>query len=280
LDLLSPDVQPRRPAPTAIAALSHSGYSARSDAACDAAYPDLETRFYRLVERLHARPIRIRVRDRERTVDGDDLHDIVWNALYDIQRIRFLPRMIARLADGDPTVLARVLESWNTGDRIAWGMHYSMDCAERWVSTKLEEVVEAARSLHPAIRNGVIREFTSTFPVCREWNVPPASSLEHTPVHSDIPTLLLSGEFDPGTPSAFADMAAQTLGRSHRVVLPYEGHTDGFVSFCHSSLISAFLDEPALAPATGCIAAMEKSPFVTSGTEPGARREPTSRLPW
>jgi pimeloyl-ACP methyl ester carboxylesterase len=234
----------------------------RTDPSCAAAFPDLEVVFYRLVERLQAQPIRIRVRGEDRSVDGDDLHSIVWNSLFDLRRIRFLPLMIGRLADGNPAVLTRMLADWPAGDPIAWGMHYSVDCAERWVFAKPSDVVAAARGVHPAIRQGVVREFTSTFAICRDWNVPAARPEVHTPVRSDIQALLLSGEFDPGTPPGFAELAAATLSRHYRYVLPHEGHTDGFVSLCHSSLASAFLDDPSRPPDTACIAGMAASPFV------------------
>ena len=117
-------------------------------------------------------------------------------------------------------------------------------------------------ALHQSIRAGVVREFVSTFETCRKWNIPPAPPAVRAAVQSDVPTLLLSGEFDPGTPPAFAELAAATLGRHYRYILPNEGHTDGFVSLCHSSLASAFLDDPSRPPDTTCIAGMAASAFV------------------
>jgi hypothetical protein len=45
-------------------------------------------------------------------------------------------------------------------------------------------------------------------------------------------------------------------------VFPYLGHTDGFTSACHASIVSAFLDNPDRAPDTACIAAMDRPAFV------------------
>jgi hypothetical protein len=196
-------------------------------------------------------------------LDGDDLHELVWNALYDAQRIRFLPLMIHRLAAGETAVLERLLASAGANaDGIAWGAHYSMDCAERWVFARPDQVAAAARELHPAIRAGVTRQFVSTFEICEDWGAPAASRTVHTPVASDVPTLLLSGEFDPGTPPAFAELAAATLEHHYSYVLPYLGHTDGFFSYCHASLVSAFLDDPAHAPDSTCIARADVARFA------------------
>lgn len=79
---------------------------------------------------------------------------------------------------------------------------------------------------------------------------------------SDIPTLLISGEFDPGTPPAFAALTAETLTRHYSYVLPYLGHCDGFFSHCHASLSSAFLDDPPHPPDDACVAQLERPPFI------------------
>lgn len=233
-----------------------------ANAACARAYPDLRATFYALVQRLEAEPLELAAQGGQ-PFDGDDLRDVVWNGLFDLQRIRFLPMMIGRLAQGDASVLERMLASAEaSGDQIAWGMHYSVECAERLAFSSPRDVVLAARELHPAIRQGVIREFTRPFEICEEWAVPRAPASVREPVTSDVPTLLLSGEFDPGTTPAFADVAAATLTHHFHFVLPYEGHTDMFFSHCHSALASAFLDDPARAPDARCIAARDVPPFV------------------
>ena len=49
---------------------------------------------------------------------------------------------------------------------------------------------------------------------------------------SDIPTLLLSGQFDPATPPRFADIAAETLSNSYSFVVPMAGHGVGLDTSC------------------------------------------------
>ncbi len=92
----------------------------------------------------------------------------------------------------------------------------------------------------------------------------PAPAIMKEPVSSDVPTLLLTGEFDPATPPAFAEMAAQTLGRHYLYVFPGMGHTDGFFSLCWSSIASGFLADPERAPDSSCIAQMGEPQFVAA----------------
>jgi pimeloyl-ACP methyl ester carboxylesterase len=236
-----------------------------ADERCNTAYPELESVFYDLLVRLNNHPIEVTIGDSVAVLNGNDLRDTVWNGLYDASAIRYLPLLIHEVSNGDPEIWGQLLAARSKGqseETIAWGMHYSTDCAERWVFQSPADLAAAAEGLHPAIREGVANSFINTFRVCEVWSVPAAPAYVHTPVSSEIPTLLVSGEFDPGTPPAFAELAAQTLTHHYNVVFPYLGHTDGFTSSCHASVLSAFLDDPYHAPDTTCFAEMDNPPFV------------------
>jgi pimeloyl-ACP methyl ester carboxylesterase len=78
-------------------------------------------------------------------------------------------------------------------------------------------------------------------------------------VNSDIPTLLLSGEYDAQTPSEFAEEAKRTLGTSYHVRFPGIGH----LAFnrptsapCVALVVHAFLAAPKFAPPTDCATAV------------------------
>jgi hypothetical protein len=189
---------------------------------------------------------------------------MVWNALFDVQKTRWLPAMTWTASRGDTGLWGEMLAANaadHAGDPLSWGMHYSVECSGSWAFQSRGAIARAARVLHPAIRDGVVRTLTQAFDVCDQWQVP-ALPRVRLPVGSDVPALLLSGEFDPGTPPAFAELAARTLPHSFRYVLPFLGHTDGFTSACQASIVSAFLDDPRHAPPVSCIAAMERPAFV------------------
>ena len=60
-------------------------------------------------------------------------------------------------------------------------------------------------------------------------------------LHSDIPTLLLSGEADPVTPPADAERAARGLTHHRHLVLSGEGHGQVDTG-CVPRLMAEFLD--------------------------------------
>ncbi len=236
----------------------------KADPQCEAAFPGLESVFYRLIPKLNEQPVYIDLGENQVELNGNDFRDTVWNALYDSITIRFLPLLIRQVNEGNTDVWKAFLSAKASADSedTAWGMHYSVDCAERWSFQDRQDLVDASLGLRPEIREGVVDYFDDPFWICEEWDVPAAPAFIHTPVQSDIPTLLLSGEFDPGTPPAFADMAAETLTHHYNIVLPYLGHTDGFNSPCHASIQSSFLDDPSRVPDTACVAEMDISPFI------------------
>lgn len=60
--------------------------------------------------------------------------------------------------------------------------------------------------------------------LCERFGVEKADRAFHAPVESSVPTLLLSGEADPVTPPANAELAAKTLAKSRHVVAKGQGH--------------------------------------------------------
>ena len=74
---------------------------------------------------------------------------------------------------------------------------------------------------------------------------------------SDIPTLLLSGQFDPATPPRWAAVAAETLSNSYSFVLPMTGHGVGMGTPCGQTLMSKFLESPTTNPVSPCTVGSE-----------------------
>ncbi len=238
----------------------------RADAACNAVYPDLEQTFYQLVERLNDEPAQVLVGGTGQTVwiDGDGFRSLVWESLYHYQSIRFLPLLIDCTARGKLDVLGSFLFFVTGGDAVdttSEGMRNSVRCSDL-VTTTDGEIVGAAASLSPAIREGVAHEHLADLAHCEEWNVRSVAPIEHTPVQSDVPALLLSGEFDPVTPPGLAEIASETLSRHYSYVFHGMGHTGSFAHPCWSSIISAFLDDPSRAPDTACMGEMKDPVFV------------------
>ena len=79
---------------------------------------------------------------------------------------------------------------------------------------------------------------------------------------SDVPTLVVSGEFDPMTPPAWAEDAAKTLSKSFYFNVPRAGHGATISEDCPRSILLAFLDNPTQKPDSACLTEQAKGTFA------------------
>lgn len=81
-----------------------------ADPACNAAYPDLGARFYRLVEAWNNNPVWIGVLGAE--FSGDDVVDLMFDYFYNTFIVPYLPLMIHELEAGDYTTFVALYDGY------------------------------------------------------------------------------------------------------------------------------------------------------------------------
>ena len=82
------------------------------------------------------------------------------------------------------------------------------------------------------------------------------------PVMSDVPALLLAGEYDPITPPSWADTAAATLRHSEVYHTRGTGHAVITRGACVRKLIGTFLDRLTASSVATCLAGLGKPVFA------------------
>jgi len=87
---------------------------------------------------------------------------------------------------------------------------------------------------------------------CDYWDADVVDASFKDPVVSDIPTLLLSGEYDPVTPPTFADVAMETLSNAQHLVAQGQGHIVANRG-CMPKIMTAFIKDPAEELETECM---------------------------
>jgi pimeloyl-ACP methyl ester carboxylesterase len=242
-----------------------------AEAGCAVRYPDLETRFDVLVAMLNATPARIPVTDPASgatytlVMTGDLFVGIVFQLLYYVDAIPQLPLMIAAVEGGAYDVLVpiltQLLATLGEGDT---GASFSIVCAEEIGFNSIEEA-EAEAGASPRVggywRTDVING-VPLFAVCEGWNAPAPAVVEEAPVATDLPVLVLAGEFDPITPPAYGQVTVETMPSGTYVEFPGLGHAVTFQSPCPQGIAVAFVDAPEREPETGCVAEMTGPVFV------------------
>ena len=240
-----------------------------ADADCNAAYPDLEADFYAFVEQTNEESIRVRLTNPytgERVsvlLSGDDMLDVLFGALYDSSVIPFLPIILARAVDGDTRMLASyidVQQKFQAEADFSLGMYYSVECSEELPFNDYAVSVASAAE-YPELQGFLINQFD--FDVCPLWGAAESNQLENESFESDIPTLIMAGQYDPITPPQWGQLAGETLANSYYFEFPGLGHGATIVD-CPSQMAMAFVDNPAQPPDDACLQNASGPDFYTS----------------
>lgn len=236
-----------------------------ADRACNRAYPTLEATFYEVVAQLNAEPASIKVQDPNTgktvtmSVDGTRLVDLLFRMLYDSAAIPQLPRMIANAKRGNYSELARLESIRLTRTQgIAHADYYAVQCNSD-IAQFDTSAAAAATAPYPQLQGyyaGLLEFTPEVETICDRWGSPPPQERERAQVRSDIPALLLAGEYDPITPPAWAVHAATTLKNSSVYTFPATGHAVVGRGACPVRIIGAFLNRPDAAPDASCIKRM------------------------
>lgn len=230
----------------------------KADPHCSGRYPNLEETFWRAVERYNADPFILRYYDRyaddtyEEDFDGNFVIARVTSSLRSERWIPYVPFLINEIADGDVAVAdgwARPIYTPKLepiDNSAAWA---SMSCYSFGPSMD-HDTLTSDRETHRRFYNPKYPLMAPA--LCEEWQQTPVDPIEDEPVVSDIPTLLLSGQFDPATPPRWAKIAAETLSNSYSFVMPMAGHGVALDVPCAQHLMKRFLAEPRRNPASRC----------------------------
>jgi pimeloyl-ACP methyl ester carboxylesterase len=240
------------------------------DDACNKAFPNLSDTFYDLVAKLDTEPITGDVtnpfngRELKVLINGDSLQGLVTQALYSTDIIPQLPKAIVAASEGvDTSLLMRLaLNSVLQNEYVSYGMFYAVRCNEEIVFDT-PAALEAADDAFPEQR-GIFDLGTYT-EICDAWQAGAAPAIENQPVTSDLPTLVLAGEYDPATPPDDGRAAAQTLSNGFFFEFPGLGHGVSVDGGCPQGITLSFLNSPTTKPDDSCIAAMAGPTFVGTG---------------
>ena len=104
--------------------------------------------------------------------------------------------------------------------------------------------------------------------MCSTWPQGPMDEDLLTPLATDIPVLLLSGDADPVTPPRYAELAAVDLEKAWLLTGTNQGHGLGIVG-CMPRVIGGFVEAQALEDgAADCLGDAFAMPFFLEFTGP------------
>lgn len=256
--------------PNLVRAFSLLFDSCAADPACNQAYPDLKKTFFDTVARLDQQPATFSATDAltgksyEVVVNGDNLMDLLFQFLYDADVLPILPRLIANVSAGNYDMLSLLVGSViATRSAISHGMHFALQCKEEVPFTSPDEVAAAAGEF-AEYQNYFDDSFIQgNFDACEAMAVEPLEDPSvNQAVESDIPSLVMAGEFDPVTPPAWSEQVAATLENSYLYEFPALSHGASFKPGCPQEILLAFLEDPLQKPDAACLDAMNPPQWV------------------
>jgi pimeloyl-ACP methyl ester carboxylesterase len=150
-------------------------------------------------------------------------------------------------------------------------MYYSVVCSEDAPFTSVATLTAAAAALRPEIRQSNLASALNTLKICGAWDVKAAPAAYKKRVTSSVPTLLLSGQYDPITPPSNATEVARTLSRSHHYEFPGSGHGVKLSSACANRMAQAFLARPSASPDSSCLVNERGAQFTVPAPSGSAR---------
>jgi pimeloyl-ACP methyl ester carboxylesterase len=200
---------------------------------CRGTYPNLRADFARLLSRFKDGPVATSITDGVGAtvpvrMSHGDFGYAVRGILYRPDQLNQLPGWINRAA-ASGNVSAFAQRYWERSlafsRTFALGLHFSILCSEDVAFIGAEEIEAAAA--HTFLGRYVIDEYRNA---CALWPVVPVPAELRKPLTVAVPTLLLSGAFDPVTPPSFADRIAASLPHARHLVSRTTAH--GSVGAC------------------------------------------------
>lgn len=245
--------------------------------ACDEAYPNLRQVYVDTVAALNEEPAVFDIENiltgetyPDSRFRGDDLTGLVFQLLYDTTALPILPKLIYDASEGqfDDVQLIYGLILAQQG-RISVGATLAYQCQEEIPFTNPDVVQANLDSVQPEVARLTADLVTGALmpTICAEWNAGTSPESENVAVTSDIPTLVVAGEYDPITPPSWAVQAAETLPNSYLYIYPSTGH-GATIGECARKMMIDFIENPTTEPDAACIAEIGTPRFIVPGMEP------------
>jgi len=184
------------------------------------------------------------------------LESAIYEGFYYDKLHRLIPYIIDEAARGDYELVR-----WLIGLRLfersfSVGMYMAVTCSERGNTDPSKfDRLDLPLRLVKSEKNSA-EEFVD---VCKRWKIPLLSDVVRAPVSSDVPALLLSGDFDPITPPSYAEITGKTLRNKFSFVFPNGAHGQILSGQCAERIMAAFINDPTRSPDASCLDTTDSS---------------------
>jgi len=239
---------------------------------CEERFPDLRNEFAALKARLAEEPVNVQLANPRTGVPEDvqlgdqDMAGALRLLSYHPSSVALMPLLIDQAVNGNYLPLAAqfMMISESMSDALNIGMHNAVVCTEDAPYFAGENIT--TEELEATYIGPLQLEALDA--ICSVWPQGVLDDGFKEPVASDVPVLLLSGEADPITPPAYADLAAVDFANFTHLTGAKQGHGQA-PRGCMPTIIGDFV---AAADASGlqtdCLERLHAMPFFLDFSGP------------
>jgi pimeloyl-ACP methyl ester carboxylesterase len=237
-----------------------------ADAACRAAYPALLDDYQTMMKRIEngievsltdpktQKDVRLRV---NRGLLGEAFRNFIYSPEVYVR----VPYIIHRAAQGHFEEYGTTALNYGRGIRtLSFGMFLSVSCAED--ISRID--ASAAKQASTGTLLGTYR-IEQQIAACQIWPRATPDPARVKPVRSSLPTLLLSGEFDPVTPPKYAAEVARTLSNAVHVIVPKGSHANPSGGCLENITVTAVKSGTVRGLDLSCLQSVPVPKFVVEG---------------
>jgi pimeloyl-ACP methyl ester carboxylesterase len=230
-------------------------------------FPSIRKDYVKAVSRLNKKPAQLSNEQNgtriEYKYDGDDFAWSIWSAMLSPKSIPYVPIAIQEIANGNDSILQQWSTAFSSPDaygKFSEAQSHAILCFEARPQN-FEDTKESLTMKYPDFIS-----FNSGYntQLCDVWRPEIANKEIFEPVVSDVPVLVLSGEFDPVCPPLFGTITAKTLTNSTLIIVPAASHAAIHADDCLRKIANDFILNPRRKPPTQCVYDRKKIDFVTS----------------
>jgi len=215
------------------------------DPICAENYPDLSNRLIALINKLDQNPEQVRLgldyRFYPLELDGEFFLNYLFSIAYYDHNYALLPYIIKE-AENNRFDTFKAWVDWRISQFSEESLaYYAVVCSEHQPFTQItQDNLDLGIPLI-SWENSDLEEFADT---CQALGIQHSPDTLEALGESTLPTLLLSGNFDPITPPEYAEMALTSYPYGQHVVDPLGSHGIAFNDDCLDSILDQFLADP------------------------------------
>ena len=244
----------------------------RESEPCRARFPTIRDDFQKLRQRLAADAVTVSLPSplkgapEEIRFGTDELAGALRLLSYHPSSVALMPLMIDEAVNGNfqPLAAQFLMIAEDVQDSLSIGMHNAVVCTEDAPYFDGEDV---GRNDLELTYIGPV-QLDALAAICSVW---PAGVLDDDfkkPLATDLPVLLLSGEADPVTPPAYADLAAVDLENALHLIGRNQGHGQA-PRGCVPKIIGRFVETASVDELdAGCMDKLHAMPFFLDFSGP------------